>query len=842
MNIASSRVVMPFVLCALFLVVLAGILTASNGYTHFIFTLVSLSTLVGVGLNILYGLTGLISFGHIAFYAIGSYSCALLMLQGVNFFLALFCSAVLSGFLGLVFAVPAVRVKGAFLAMVTIAFAFVIEHTLVEWRSLTGGQNGLSGFPSISLGFYEFNDQSLAILASGIAFLALLAYFHLEKSGWGLAMKGVRDAEIASASLGYQPDRIKTIAFGVSALLTGLAGAIYTPLIMFIAPSNFPFSQSILFLFSVILGGIATTLGPLFGAIVTVMLPEFLSGLAQYRLLFFGGLMLAVLLIAPSGITGLLSHLIPKGQRHFEEPAISTATAWLKLSVMPQALATSGLSISFGGVKAVKHVSFKASPGKVLSIIGPNGAGKTTLLNIVSGFYKPDTGSVMINDVDIASKAAFEASRAGIARTYQTTRLYEKMSVLENVLSGLQNGRLGNPFARLDTPEQTALVIALLRFSGYTGEPDLLAGNLAHVDRRFVEIARALATAPSVILLDEPAAGLMRTDKNELSKTIKMISDIGIAVVLVEHDMTLVMDISDEVVVLDGGKAIATGSPDKIRKDEGVIAAYLGSEGFSAPGRSELYKPSSQPLLATKQLTAGYGAASVLKQVNLEVYKGELVAILGANGAGKSTLMSALSGLIHSESGSISLADEAIHHFAPHQIVSKGLILVPEGRQVFPELTVLQNIRLGAYKRTDVIDSNEIVQLIARFPRLRNRLTSQAGFLSGGEQQMLAIARGLMGKPAVLLLDEPSLGLSPSMISELYLILAKLRDEGVTILLVDQMAQMALDIADRAYVLEQGRIVAEGTSAVIRNNNVLADAYLGASHSNDIGSVESAAI
>ncbi|MFK7859361.1 MAG: ATP-binding cassette domain-containing protein [Granulosicoccus sp.] len=831
MTVPDIRSMMPLWLAALFLVVVYCLFSIANGYTHFVFTLVAITTIVGVGLNILYGLTGLLSFGHIAFYAIGSYTCALLMLQGVNFFMAMLCSAILSGLAGLMFAVPAVRVKGAFLAMVTIAFAFVVEHTLVEWRSLTGGQNGLSGFPMISLGSYFFTERDLALLATGGAFLALLGYFRLEQSGWGLAMKGVRDAEIASASLGYHPDRVKTIAFGVSALLTGLAGAIYTPLIMFIAPSNFPFSQSILFLFSVILGGVATTLGPLFGAIITVMLPEWLSGLAQYRLLFFGGLMLAVLLIAPSGVTGLLSRMLPVKPRCFQEPNESLATDWLRRTVQPQALDASGLSISFGGIKAVNGVSFSVSSGKVLSIIGPNGAGKTTVLNIVSSFYKADAGSVIINQVDTAAKTAHEASRAGIARTYQTTRLYENMSVLENVLSGLQKGRLGHPFSRLDSPVQTALAIGLLRFSGYTGEPAVSAGSLPHVDRRFVEVARALATAPSVILLDEPAAGLMRTDKDALSYTIKKIADVGIAVVLVEHDMTLVMDISDEVLVLDGGEPIALGRPESVRQNASVIAAYLGDVGFSAPGRASPYTVSSSQLLHAEQLTAGYGAAPVLKQVTLEVKTGELVAILGANGAGKSTLMSVLTGLTTVESGCIRLRGEEIQQLAPHEIVNRGLVLVPEGRQVFPELTVRQNIRLGAYSRANAIDDSEVARLISRFPRLENRLDSQAGLLSGGEQQMMAIARGLMARPAVLLMDEPSLGLSPSMISELYLILAQLRDEGVTILLVDQMAHMALDVADRAYVLEQGRVVAEGTCEEIRKNGVLTDAYLGSSKS-----------
>lgn len=818
---------MPLVLCAVFLLAVAAIFSVTNGYTLFVFTLVAITTIVGVGLNVLYGLTGLISFGHIAFYAIGAYTCALLMLQGVHFFLALFLSAMLSGIVGLLLAIPAVRVKGAFLAMVTIAFAFVVEHTLVEWRSLTGGQNGLSGFPMIAVGSYLFTERDLALLASGGAFLALLGYFYLDKSGWGLAMKGIRDAETASASLGYHPGRIKTISFGISALLTGLAGAIYTPLIMFIAPSNFPFSQSILFLFSVILGGVASTTGPLFGAIVTVMLPELLAWLAQYRLLFFGALMLIVLWVAPDGISGLLARALASGQRHHPEGDVSGATDWLRDKIAPQSLTATNLNISFGGVKAVKDVSFSAQPGRVLSIIGPNGAGKTTVLNIVSGFYKPDAGLVNINHQEIAAQPAYEASRAGIARTYQTTRLYEKMSVLENVLCGLQKGRLGHPFVCLDSPERCALAIGLLRFCGYHGEPDSPAGSLAHVDRRFVELARALATAPSVLLLDEPAAGLMRQDKKSLSDVLEKIADLQIAVVLVEHDMTLVMDISDDILVLDGGKPIASGHPDLVRQDEAVIAAYLGHAGFSAPARESSYAASTQALLVAEQLSAGYGAAAVLKNVSIQVNHGELVAILGANGAGKSTLMSVLTGLVASESGTIYLADEQIQHMAPHQIVARGLVLVPEGRQVFPELNVMQNLRLGAYKRAGAVEENEITDLLKRFPRLKERLAAQAGFLSGGEQQMLAIARGLMGKPAVLLLDEPSLGLSPAMISELYLILAQLRDEGVTILLVDQMAHMALDIADRAYVLEQGAIVAQGSSAQIRNNEALANAYLG---------------
>ena len=828
-----TPVKMPLFLSAILTLVVAGIVYADNGYTHFVFTLVAIATIVGVGLNVLYGLTGLISFGHVAFYAIGAYCCALLMLQGMNFFVALVLSGVLAGIVGLLFAVPAVRVKGAFLAMVTIAFAFVVEHALVEWRSLTGGQNGLAGFPMITFGAYLFTERDLAVFASCTAGLCLFGYHRLEKSGWGLAMKGIRDAEVASASLGCNPVQVKTISFGVSAMLAGVAGAIYTPLIMFIAPSNFPFSQSILFLFSVVLGGVGATLGPLYGAVITVMLPEFLSGLAQYRLLFFGALMLAVLLLAPTGLSGLLARALTFKLPQHDEPDITIARDWLGSNVQPRELKVEHLSIAFGGVRAVTNVEFKAVPFKVLSIIGPNGAGKTTVLNMISAFYQPDTGRISIAGLDITAQPAHKASRAGVARTYQTTRLFEEISVLDNVMAGLQKGQMGAPFAILDAPHRTDLAISLLRFAGYKGDAAVMAGNLPHVDRRFVEIARALATSPSVMLLDEPAAGLMRADKDALSDTIRDIAAIGVAVVLVEHDMTLVMDVSDGVLVLDGGVPIASGNPQSVRIDKQVIAAYLGDARFSAPGRASKYAHLQKNLLNVDGLTAGYGAASVLKDVTLHVQQGELVAILGANGAGKSTLMSVLSGLLKSDSGEILLNGQKIQNQPPHHIVSDGLILVPEGRQVFPELSVLQNIKLGAYKRSGHVEESEIEHILTRFPRLKLRLNSPAGLLSGGEQQMLAIARGLMGQPRVLLLDEPSLGLSPAMVAELYLLLAQLRDDGVTILLVDQMATLALDIADRAYVMEQGRVVAEGTSEDIRTNGSLADAYLGTSTATD---------
>ena len=494
----------------------------------------------------------------------------------------------------------------------------------------------------------------------------------------------------------------------------------------------------------------------------------------------------------------------------------------------PRDLIVRDVGISFGGIRAATGVSFDAKPGKVTSVIGPNGAGKTTVLNIVGGFYRADTGSVKLGDEDLSGAPAWKIARAGIARTYQTTKLFTTLSVLDNVLIALRRGVLGAPLADAENPQDRAAAEALLAFVGYAGPVAIPAGDLPHVDRRLVEIARALASRPDVLLLDEPAAGLMRSDKDGLSALLRQIADLGIAVILVEHDMTLVMGISDHVVVLDAGTVIAQGTPAEVRHNPRVLKAYLGGGDMRERPRKEAFEPPADPILSVVKLTAGYGAAPVLQGLSFDVRPGEMVAMLGANGAGKSTIMRALSGLLRPVGGNIVLDNRQVAALEAYRIARSGLALVPEGRQVFGELDVRDNLVLGAFSRKDADLDREIEALLKRFPRLRERLTSRAGLLSGGEQQMLAIARGLMANPQILMLDEPSLGLAPAMINELFDILAELRDEGVTILLVDQMAALALTVADRGYVLEQGRFVREGEAAELAADPALEAAYLGA--------------
>jgi ABC-type branched-subunit amino acid transport system ATPase component/ABC-type branched-subunit amino acid transport system permease subunit len=826
MRIDAGRNVVPL---AIVVLTAAGLLLAakSDGYTPFVLALVALTAVVGVGLNILLGLTGQVSLGHVGFYAIGAYTVAILTLKGVDFWIALPLAGAVAGIVGFVLALPALRVTGPYLAMVTIAFAFIVQHGTIEWRTLTGGSNGLMGIPPPSIGALIFSEREMAMLAVALAGASLYAFHRLARSGWGMAMVAVRDAEPAARSIGLNPVIVKTAAFSLSAVFTGLAGGIFAPLLMFVAPDSFPFSQSILFLFAVIVGGAGWTFGPVVGALVSVVLPELLSGLAEYRLLFFGAALLVILWVAPEGVLGLLARLWP---RRDSAMAVSTPFdigGFLTPADRPGALEVRDLGITFGGIKAATAVTFTAPPGKVTSVIGPNGAGKTTVLNLIGGFYRPDSGSIRLGERELAGRAAWKVARAGIARTYQTTKLFATMSIVDNVLIALRRGRLGSMAADAASRGDRDAAEALLAFVGYHGSLSTPAGDLPHVDRRLVEIARALAMRPRVLLLDEPAAGLMRSDKDALSRLIRRIADLGIAVILVEHDMLLVMGISDAVIVLDAGVRIAAGSPIEVRHDPRVLKAYLGGGEMRARPRTTPWSGAHDAVLTTVKLTAGYGAAPVLDNVSLDVRPGEMVTIIGSNGAGKSTTMRAISGLLRPVDGAIVLDNVPINELETHQIVRRGLALVPEGRQVFPELSVFDNLVLGAHSRKDADRDDEIAGLLERFPRLKERLTIRAGLLSGGEQQMLAIARGLMAKPRILLLDEPSLGLAPAMINELFDILAGLRDEGVTILLVDQMAALALSVADRGYVLELGKIVRSDNATGLADDPELEAAYLG---------------
>jgi branched-chain amino acid transport system ATP-binding protein len=814
---------------AIAIAVVCVLIARGNNYQVFIIVTVGLTAIVGIGLNVLLGLNGQISLGHVAFYAIGAYTVGILTTNyDWSFWPALVLGGIMSGLAGILLAIPALKVRGPYLAMVTIAFGFVVEQGAAEWQGLTGGWNGLSGIPGPGVFGAEIGERGIAYLTLALVVLATVAFAWLSRSVWGRAMRAVRDSESASISIGLDPTLVRTAAFGISAVAAGVAGGVYASISNFISPESFPFFQSILFLLVVMLGGADRVLGPIVGALIVVLLPELLATLGQYRLLFVGVLMLAVLRLAPTGLVGLIAGILPKKESQTIAKERSDIARFLASGASGQVLAVRDLSVSFGGVHAVRNLTFVAQPGAITSIIGPNGAGKSSALNVICGFYRPDSGMARLGDRIVSALRAHQIPRAGIARTYQTSQLFPSMSVIDNVAIALRRGRLAPYFLsggkHVDDAE---IAESLLAFVGYKGAIEQSADALAHVDKRLVEIARALAVRPSVLALDEPAAGLNAEDTAAIGALLRKLAAAGIAVILVEHDMDLVMGVSSHVIVLDAGAKIAEGTTAQVAANPAVLEAYLGAGEQADRGRKHPAATAPKPLMTVNGLSAGYGAAPVVRQADLDIAEGELVAVLGANGAGKSTLMRALSGLLRPIDGEVRFLGERIDQLSGDRIARQGLVLVPEGRQVFPELSVTDNLRLGAYARRSAEEARVIESLLGRFPSLKARQHQRAGLLSGGEQQMLAIARGLMARPQVLMLDEPSLGLAPKLLENLYDLLAALRDEGTTILLVDQMAQLALSVADRAYVLQSGAFTHSRTAREVAQDPALVKAYLG---------------
>ena len=397
--------------------------------------------------------------------------------------------------------------------------------------------------------------------------------------------------------------------------------------------------------------------------------------------------------------------------------------------------------------------------------------------------------------------------------------------MLDNVKVGLHNhhkystlsGILRLPSYYKVEKEMDERAMELLKVFDLDKEFDYKASNLPYGKQRKLEIARALATEPKLLLLDEPAAGMNPNETAELMKTIRFVRDhFDMTVLLIEHDMKLVSGICERLTVLNFGHMLAEGPTSEVLSNPEVIKAYLGEWGKFR-----------MSMLEVKDLQVYYGVIQALKGISFEVEQGDVVALIGANGAGKTTTLHTITGLLPSKAGNITFEGTDITHVPGYKLVSMGIAHVPEGRRVFASLTVLQNLKMGAYTRNDKKEIEDTIEMIyKRFPRLKERKNQLAGTLSGGEQQMLAMGRALMSHPRLIVLDEPSMGLSPLYVNEIFDIIQEINKDGVTVLLVEQNAKKALSISNKAYVLETGNIVLSGDAKELMNNERVKKAYL----------------
>lgn len=507
----------------------------------------------------------------------------------------------------------------------------------------------------------------------------------------------------------------------------------------------------------------------------------------------------------------------------------------------------SGVGVRFQGLRALDDVSFTITPGELCALIGPNGAGKSTLINVVSGALAPSAGEVRFQGRPVPSGAPQAMARAGLVRSFQGLELFDTLSVLDNVRAGgaaaAGTGFWRNLFwppardpvaARLAVTADAALEMVGLAHRAADPAAILPAGQ-----RRLLAIARALASGAQWLLLDEPGAGLNAEEKRELVELIRRLHAGGRTILFVEHDMSVVASLAQRILVLDRGRLIADGPPGQVRADPAVLSAYLGTGPTATAPRPARPRPAA--LLEASALGVAYRDVWALRDISLRVGAGELVAVVGANGAGKSSLLKAVAGVLRPRAGGLTLAGREVGGTAPEAMVRAGVALVPEGRELFATLSVEDNLLLGGWSRATAgtrwgglgaarsraARVGALERVYALFPRLAERRRQAAGSLSGGEAQMVAIGRALMAEPRLLLLDEPSLGLAPMLVEEILGQLRAMADRGLAILLVEQMARAALAVADHGYVLESGRLVAEGPAAALLADADLAAAYLG---------------
>jgi branched-chain amino acid transport system permease protein len=580
----------------LVLVALAPLLVEGT-YFRYLGIIVFIYGIVAVGLNILAGYAGQFSLGHAALMAMGAYTTAILSkalapmpffaATGLHIWLGVVLGTCVAAGFGALLAFPALRVRGPYLAMVTIAFGWVIFKILQEWVSVTGGDLGLASIPKAQIGPWQLGTQEYYYVVLAMFALALVLQRRIVESPFGMRLRAMKHSEIGIASVGINVYRLKVTVFIVSAAFAGFGGALFAHQQNYVSPDNFQFFSSVFFLLAILFGGAGTLSGPVIGAAVLTLLPEFLHDFDKYRLIVYGSFILLTLYFLPSGVMGMFRRKPGRNAAAPDVKAIPTPTQELAAS-RGASLELRSISRAFGGVKAVRDASFKVEAGTIHALIGPNGAGKTTIINIITGFYQPSSGEILLDGAAPRVGSMDAAARLGIARTFQTIKLFGEMTVLEHVMVGFSSTSSAGLWSallsgsRLEEDGQLATARELIRFVGLSGYEEVPANTLAYGHRRLLEIARALAVKPRVLLLDEPAAGLVAEEIQALGSVIRRLKNTGMTVILVEHHMDLVVRVSDRITVVDYGTVIAEGSPAEVQRDARVVAAYLGPSHVAA--------------------------------------------------------------------------------------------------------------------------------------------------------------------------------------------------------------------------------------------------------------------
>jgi branched-chain amino acid transport system ATP-binding protein len=516
---------------------------------------------------------------------------------------------------------------------------------------------------------------------------------------------------------------------------------------------------------------------------------------------------------------------------------------------MSNLIEVQGVSKSYGGLNALSLCDLQVREGEINGLIGPNGSGKTTLFNVVTGYERIQQGRVSFNGTDITNAPPDRVFKLGIGRTFQLTRMFPRLTVLENMLVATQRREswLRGVLRRAGSASEKRRALELLDFVGIARLAHEPGGNLSYGQRKLLELASLLVADPAILLLDEPAGGVNPTLIGHLADRIRDLNRDGKTILVVEHNMEFVMSLCSRITVLREGTALISGTPEEVRSDPAVLDAYLGGEDDAStqqelaeeaahapalsvtPMRRDREKlGESTSLLSLRGVTAGYGGGDILKDVSLDVPRGSITCVVGPNGAGKSTLMATISGLLRPRLGEITFDGQVISGASPKDILTRGLSQIPQAHSLFGDMTVRENVEMGAF----TVSSRALVEQRLRaveelYPIVRERADEKAGSLSGGQQRLVEFARCLMLDPSLIMLDEPSMGLDPQTRQMVFEMIQLMNQQGKTILLVEQNARAGLKLSTYGVVLENGVVRLTGSGQEVLEHPEIGALYLG---------------
>ena len=824
----------PIVVMAAIFAVLPFLLPAW-GSTVSLATQIEIYTLYGLGFNLLLGYTGLVSFGASAYFGVASYAAGEAFLHLVpNMYFDIALGTVVGGVTGVAVGALILRRHGLYFSLLTLAFTQLFYEIVFQWTDFTGGENGLQGVSRPTLS----GPVAFHFFVGAVVLGAVWLVWRIAHSPFGRVLQAIRDNEQRVRCLGYNTYAYKLAAFSLSSVFIGLAGSLLTFLIEGAYADNLNWQHAGDPVLMTILGGIHYFLGPLWGSAIFIVLSDQLSSLTEHWWLIFGAILIGFLLLSPEGVSGIAGRLLGNRRWRLTRTVVPPRPVQPPRAAPPAPqmgeaplLVVQDLQKRFGQLIVADGINLDLRPGELHSVLGPNGAGKTTLFNMLTGLLKADGGRMLFKGQDITNMPVHRRIGLGLARSFQIVSVFRDLTVFETVRVAVQarsrrrNALWRDAYKLPDVIEQTW---ELLELVGLSLRAEEIGANLAHGEQRMLEIAVTLATDPEVLLLDEPLAGLGDAERERIGQLIRRLTDTH-AILLIEHDVDRVLSISDRITVLHQGRVIVTGAPSEVASHPEVISAYLGQHGdATVPASAQVSRAEARrthadepAILRLENITAGYDGSQVLDQLDLEVRRGEVVALLGRNGAGKTTTLHTIMGALKPSRGRIVFGETDITHWSPDRINRQGIAIVPEGRRIFPNLTVLDNLLIA--QRPGGWSLEETYEL---FPKLHILASSRGRDLSGGERQMLAIARALAAPTSLILLDEPLEGLAPSLVMEVLQAILKLRDRA-SILIVEQKIDLILPFAERAYVMVNGRIAHASDAASLHRDKALQVRLLG---------------